>query len=73
MAFNLVNGINRPCKKANVSLFYINTSSNRPPKVIKQLPTSIRKRLTISREEIFNASKYEYEITLKNSGYQQPN
>ena len=41
--------------------------------MIKQLPTSISKRLSnsSSNEEIFNASRYEYETALKNSGYQQ--
>ena len=45
----------------------------REKKVIKQLQTSICKRLSnnSSIEEIFNASKDEYETTLKNSGYQQ--
>ena len=51
----------------------INTSSNHPPQVIKQLPTSISKQLSnnSSKEEIFNASRYEYETALKNSRYQQ--
>ena len=74
MTFNLANGTYRPYKKANDSLLYINTSSNRPPQVNKQLPTSINDRLlskNSSSKEIFNASKYEYEIALKNSSYQQ--
>ena len=73
VTFNLANGTYRPYKKANESLLYINTSSNHPPQVIKQLPTSISERLSnnSSSEEIFNASKYEYETALKNSGYQQ--
>ena len=73
VTFNLANGTYRPYKKANESLLYINTSSNHPPQVIKQLPTSISERLSnnSSNEEIFNASKYEYETALKNSGYHQ--
>ena len=73
VTFNLTNGTYRPYKKANESLLYINTSSNHPPQVIKQLPTSISERLSnnSSNEEIFNASKYEYDTALKNSGYQQ--
>ena len=41
--------------------------------MIKQLPTSITKWLSnnSSSEDIFNASKYEYETALKNRGYQQ--
>ena len=73
VTFNLASGTYRPYKKANESLLYINTSSNHPPQVIKQLPTSISERLSnnSSNEEIFNASKYEYETALKNSGYHQ--
>ena len=41
VTFNLASGTYRPYKKANESLLYINTSSNHPPQVIKQLPTSI--------------------------------
>ena len=72
VTFNLANGTYRPYKKANESLLYINTSSNHPPQVIKQLPTSISERLSnsSSTEDIFNASKYEYETALKNNGYQ---
>ena len=71
VTFNLANGTYRPYKKANESLLYINTSSNHPPQVIKQLPTSISERLSnnSSNEEIFNTSKYEYQT--KNSGYHQ--
>ena len=52
------------------------TSTHPPttlPPVMKQLPTSISKWLSnnSSNKEIFNASKYEYETALKNSGYQQ--
>ena len=73
VTFSLANGTYRPCKKANESLLYIKTSSNPLPKVIKQLTTSISERLSnnSSNEEIINASKYEYETKLKNSGYQQ--
>ena len=73
VTFNLANGTYRPYKKANDSLLYINTSSNHPPQVNKQLPTSINERLSknSSSKEIFNASKYEYETASKNSSYQQ--
>ena len=73
VTFNLANGPYRPYKKANDSLLYINTSSNHPPQVNKQLPTSINERLSknSSSKEIFNASKYEYETASKNSSYQQ--
>ena len=73
VTFNLENVTYRRYKTANESLLYINTSFNHPPPVIQQLPISISERLSnnSSNEEICNASKYEYETALKNSGYQQ--
>ena len=73
VTFNLANGTYRPYKKGNESLLYINKSCNHLPEVIQQLPTSINERLSnnSSSEEIFSASKYEYETALRNSGYQQ--
>ena len=72
VTLNLAYGTYRPYKKTNESLLYINAFSNHSPQVIKQLPTSINERLSnnSSSEEIFNASKYEYETALKNSSYQ---
>ena len=71
--FNLANSTYRPYKKANDSLLYINISSSHPLQVIKQLQISIGELLMNDSwsEEIFNASKYEYEAALENSGYQQ--
>ena len=72
VTFSLVNGTYRPYKKPIDSLLYINTSSNHYPQVIKQLPTSIKERLSKikSSKEVFSASKYEYKTAL-NSSYQQ--
>ena len=71
VTLNLAHGTYRPSKKTNESLLYINTFSNHPPQVIKQLPRSINERLSnnSSSEEMFNTSKYEYERALKTSGY----
>ena len=61
----------KPYKKPNDTLLYINTESNHPPEIIKQVPISINNRLNqnSSNEQIFNTSKTEYEEALKNSGY----
>ena len=71
VTLNLAYDTYRLYKKTNESLLYISTFSNYSPQVIKQLPTSINERLSnnSSSEEIFNASKYEYERALKTSGY----
>ena len=73
ITFNLDNGIYKPYKKPNDKLAYINVSSNHPPQVIKQLPTSLSKRLSdnSTNETIFNEAKVEYEKALKNSGYKE--
>ena len=52
-------------------LLHIHNLSNHPPKVIKQRPNSIQKRLSknSSNEEIFNTAKCEYKDALKKSGF----
>ena len=69
--FNLSNGTYKLHKKPNDTLLYINTSSNHPPQVIKQLPSSIPDRLSknSSNKEMFDKTKPEYEKALKDSGY----
>ena len=71
VTFNLSENSYKPYKKPNDSLLYINTESNHPPEIIKQIPISINKRLNqnSSSEKIFNESKKEYEDALKQSGY----
>ena len=74
VTFNLTNNTYRPYKKPNDNLTYINTSSNHPPNIIKQLTKTISERLSrnSSSIEIFNSSKLEYEDALKKSGYTEP-
>ena len=57
----------KPSKKTNDQLVYVNTSSNHPLQIIKQLPTSISNNS--SSEQVFDLSKCEYEKALKESGY----
>ena len=46
VSFNLVTGKYFPFRKANNTLLYINTFSNHPPTIIKQLPKVISKRIS---------------------------
>ena len=71
VTFNLLDGTYKTYKKPNDQLLYVNTSSNHPPQVIKQLPISISNRLSnnSSNKQVFDMSKGEYEKTLKESGY----
>ena len=74
VTFNLINNTYYPYKKPNDNLTYINTSSNHPPNIIKQLTKTISERLSrnSSSIEIFNSSKLEYKVALKKSGYTEP-
>ena len=60
-----------PYRKPNSQLIYINSKSNHPPTVLKQVPKTINNRLnSIScNKDIFNKAKGEYEQALKESGY----
>ena len=71
VTFNLLDGTYKPYKKPNDQLLYVNTSSNHPPQIIKQLPISISNRLSnnSSNKQVFDMSKGEYEKALRESGY----
>jgi len=71
VTLNLKNDTFKPFKKPNDSLLYVHASSNHPPQVLKQLPTSIAERLSnnSSNQTVFNSSKTCYEEALKKSGY----
>ena len=71
ITLNLQNDTYRPYKKPNDKLLYIQSSSNHPSRIIKQLPNSIFERLSknFSNQEIFNTAKVEYEDELKKLGY----
>ena len=71
VTFNLKENSYKPYKKPNDKLLYINTESNHPPNIIKQIPININKRLNqnSSSKKVFNKSKKEYEDALKESGF----
>ena len=71
----MINGSYKPYKEPNDALLYINKNSNHPPQIIKKLPKTVNDRLcrNSSNAEIFHASKVDYEITLKNTGYRNIN
>ena len=56
VTFNLRNGSYRPYKKPNDKLKHMNVLSNHPPRILKQLTTTISDRLSrnSSSELIFN-------------------
>ena len=71
VTFNLLDETYKPYKKPNDQLLYVNTSSNHPLQIIKQLPISISNRLSndSSNKQVFDMSKGEYEKALTETGY----
>ena len=71
ITLNLNDGTFKPYLKPDNTLQYINTQSNHPPNVIRQIPKTIEQRLSnhSSDEAIFNLAKLPYENALKESGY----
>ena len=70
VTFNLLDGTYKPYKKPSDQLLYVNTSSNHPPQIVKQLPISISNRLSnnSSKNQVFDMSKGECEKALRESG-----
>ena len=73
VTFDLTNGTYCPYRKPNDHPQYINTKSNHPPNIIKQIPASINRRISdnSSNEDAFNKAKPVYDSALKASGYTQ--
>ena len=71
--FNLDTSKYSPYRKPNNKPLYINTKSNHPPSVVKELPSMINQRLSdlSCNEEEFSKAKDQYETALQNSGYSQ--
>ena len=73
VTLNLNTGTHETYNKPKNNPLYINISSNHPPKIIKNLPENIHKRISklSSSTRIFNGSKDLYNNTLSASGFQQ--
>jgi len=71
ITFNLENGTYKPYNKPNNDPLYINTESNHPPTIIKQIPESVSKRISTnsSNESIFNQAAPYYNEILEKCGY----
>ena len=71
VTLNLNSGQHMPYMKPNNALQYVNTKSNHPPAVIKNIPKGINKRLSeiSSSEEVFNKAAPVYQKALDANGY----
>ena len=73
VTFNIETAKYYPYRKPNDNPQYINTSSNHPPQVIKQIPSTISQRLSrISCDETeFNKVRDTYQKALSDSGHSE--
>ena len=71
ISFDLNTGIYKPFTKPNNKRLYINTSSNHPPSVLKQIPKSVSKRITANscNEDSFRKKAPFYNSILKDCGF----
>ena len=69
--FNLLNHTFYPYRKDNNKINYINSKSNHPPTILKQIPKMIETRLSknSSNKNLFNNIKKDYNDALKLNGY----
>ena len=72
VTLNIEKGTFEPFKNENDIPIHIHTFSNHPPSIIKQIPMSIRRRLSGSSSniDVFKSKKNIYNNALK-SGYAQ--
>ena len=69
LTFDLTNGTYKPYRKPNDEPLYINSSSNHPPSIIREVPKSINGRINqlSSNKDIFDAAAPRYNEALKHS------
>ena len=68
---NLNEGTHKPFSKPNNTILYVDSKSNHPPSIKKNIPLAVQKRLSIlsSNEDIFNESAPQYQEALYKAGY----
>ena len=73
VTLNLEDGSHRPFRKDNRIPVYIDSRSNHPPVVKKNLPKMIGKRISdlSSNKEIFESEKSIYQEALRNAGFKE--
>ena len=71
ITLNLTTGVYKPYMKENDHPVYVNTKSNHPPIVLKNIPVGVNTRLNkiSSSKDIFDAAKTPYQEALRKSGH----
>ena len=72
VTLNLNNGTFKPFSKNNSTPTYINTDSNHPKSILKQIPNAVNQRINRLSpcKKFFEERKWIYDEALKNSGFQ---
>ena len=73
VTLNLSDGTYMPYRKPNNEPLYIDSHSNHPPAIVKQLPLSVNRRISSlsSDQQSFNSAAPFYENALRRSNYNQ--
>ena len=73
VTFDLSTGKHKPYRKPNDDLLYINKHSNHPPSILRQLATSINKRISTlsSDKQTFEDAASAYQNALGHSNFSQ--
>ena len=68
---DLQRGIHKPYMKPNDQPLYVDVQSNHPKSIIKNIPLSVNKRLSMisSNKEVFDAAAPPYQEALQKSGH----
>ena len=71
VTLNLTTGSHRAFSKPNSTILYINSLSNHPPTILKNIPLEVNRRLCrlSSNEEEFLAVVAPYQEALNKAGY----
>ena len=71
VTLNLNDGTFKPFIKPNDFPLYVNSNSNHPPSILKNIPKSVNRRLSkiSSNEQVFKDSIPPFQEALEKSGY----
>ena len=71
VTFDLSKGIFKPFRKPNDVTNYVHMKSNHPPSILKNIPTSVNKRLSSisANREVFDEAAPPYQEALDRAGY----
>ena len=72
ITLDIDSGVFKPFMKPNDTPLYINTKSNHPPSILKNVPLGVNRRLSkiSANQEVFEEAVSPYQEALKKSGFE---